>query len=358
MENDKKAYREESEQMLKRQANMIEKLKDENKSYCKEMLKNNKEQKKVAEVKKALGDSYTEISQIKDKIEKEVALHKQLDDQMKTVQKTMIEKKRMISSGSQSGLTGGQNQTDQNSKKIKILENRLEKANQKFNETIAQNKVMREEIDNLRKEKVIFENLYSKLDKQVQQKRSQMNDIMEIANNTYEERDKIQEKLAGMITQSEKEQAEFDREIKAVQDLIEKDDNMQNKINVNVDMNQIENKRVHEMTQSMGRGVSESSGATGVAALKDPNSHAVRTLKELKNQKIDSYEEAFTKIMSATGITDLNQLTKTFIQAEEKNFAMFKFVNELNSEIENFETQIFEMQSEIDRNLAEGGQDS
>ena len=91
----------------------------------------------MAEVKKALGDSYTEISQIKDKIEKEVALHKQLDDQMKTVQKTMIEKKRMISSGSQSGLTGGQNQTDQNSKKIKILENRLEKANQKFNETIA-----------------------------------------------------------------------------------------------------------------------------------------------------------------------------------------------------------------------------
>lgn len=62
--------------------------------------------------------------------------------------------------------------------------------------------------------------------------------------------------------------------------------------------------------------------------------------------------------MSATGITDLDELTRLFIQGEEKNFAMFKFVNELNSEIENFETQIFEMQSEIDRNLAEGGQDS
>ena len=49
---------------------------------------------------------------------------------------------------------------------------------------------------------------------------------------------------------------------------------------------------------------------------------------------------------------------KTFIQAEEKNFAIFKFVNELNIEIENYETQIFEMQSEIDKNLAEGGQDS
>lgn len=78
----------------------------------------------------------------------------------------------------------------------------------------------------------------------------------------------------------------------------------------------------------------------------------------MKNSKIESYEEAFTKIMSATGISDLSQLTRTFIQAEEKNFAMFKFVNELNSEIENFETQIFEMQCEIDRNLAEGGEDS
>lgn len=62
--------------------------------------------------------------------------------------------------------------------------------------------------------------------------------------------------------------------------------------------------------------------------------------------------------MSATGINDIDQLVKTFIQAEEKNFAIFKFVNELNLEIENYETQIFEMQSEIDKNLAEGGQDS
>jgi predicted RNase H-like nuclease (RuvC/YqgF family) len=62
--------------------------------------------------------------------------------------------------------------------------------------------------------------------------------------------------------------------------------------------------------------------------------------------------------MQATGINDIDQIVKTFIQAEEKNFAIFKFVNELNIEIENYETQIFEMQSEIDKNLAEGGQDS
>jgi len=83
-----------------------------------------------------------------------------------------------------------------------------------------------------------------------------------------------------------------------------------------------------------------------------------QTLKELMGVKISSYQEAFTKLMAAIGIRDIQLLVTAFIQGEEKNFAMFKFVNELNNEIENYETQILEMQSEIDKNLAEGGQDS
>lgn len=90
-------------------------------------------------------------------------------------------------------------------KQIKILENRLEKANSKFNESIAQNKVMREDIDNLRKEKVIFENVYTKLENQLGGKRRDVGNIIEVANSSYEERDKVQEKLATLISQSEKE---------------------------------------------------------------------------------------------------------------------------------------------------------
>jgi predicted RNase H-like nuclease (RuvC/YqgF family) len=62
--------------------------------------------------------------------------------------------------------------------------------------------------------------------------------------------------------------------------------------------------------------------------------------------------------MQATGISDLELLVNKFIKGEEQNFALFKFVNELNSEIDNYETQIFEMQSEIDRNLQDCGHDS
>lgn len=49
-------------------------------------------------------------------------------------------------------------------KQIKILENRLDKANQKYNETIAINRDLKDVIDSLRKERVIFDNLYKKLE--------------------------------------------------------------------------------------------------------------------------------------------------------------------------------------------------
>ena len=58
----------------------------------------------------------------------------------------------------------------------------------------------------------------------------------------------------------------------------------------------------------------------------------------MTKEKITDIEELFNKVMRATGINDLELLVKNFIQGEEKNFALFKFVNELNSEIENFET--------------------
>jgi chromosome segregation ATPase len=76
MENDKKAYVEESEQMLKRQGNLIEKLKAENKQYCKDTVKNSKDQKRVTDVNKTTNQCSSEIANLKDAIDNEIALHK------------------------------------------------------------------------------------------------------------------------------------------------------------------------------------------------------------------------------------------------------------------------------------------
>merc|ERR1719407_426515 len=50
-------------------------------------------------------------------------------------------------------------------KQIRQLENRLEKALVKFNEALAHNKELRQEIDGLRRERVVFDSIYKKLER-------------------------------------------------------------------------------------------------------------------------------------------------------------------------------------------------
>jgi chromosome segregation ATPase len=87
------------------------------------------------------------------------------------------------------------------------LESRLEKANHRFNEAVNANKTLREQIDGLRRERVIFESIYKRLEGELQKKRKDMANIIEIANSAYEERDKAQEKLALLMKRAEREAA-------------------------------------------------------------------------------------------------------------------------------------------------------
>ena len=114
---------------------------------------------------------------------------------IKILTNEIVEQKRK-----QKGVNGTQERHSQLHKQIKILENRLDKANQKFNEAIAHNKSLRENIDSLRRERVIFDNIYRKLEKELHNKRKDMANIIEIANSAYEERDRAQEKLAILIS--------------------------------------------------------------------------------------------------------------------------------------------------------------
>ena len=111
---------------------------------------------------------------------------------------------------------------------MKVLESRLVKSNTKFNEALAVNKEMRDQIDGFRKEKLVFETLYTRMEKNLANKRKNMAEIIEVANSAYEERDRTQEKLAGLISQGDKEAAEFTKEVKAVEDLLGHDDHLEN----------------------------------------------------------------------------------------------------------------------------------
>ena len=160
-----------------------------------------------------------------------------------------------------------------------------------------------------------------------------MANIIEIANSAYEERDRAQEKLAMLIQQAEREKTEFEKEMTQVTNLIQKDKQMQELMKLKeTEKGELERMTLNKSEALDDKGRSTSKGRNAWTASKEKAQNAVSM------EKAESYEEAFAKIEAATGIHDIDVLVQNFIQAEEKNFTLFKFVNELSNEIENLET--------------------
>ena len=71
-------------------------------------------------------------------------------------------------------------------------------------------------------------------------------------------------------------------------------------------------------------------------------------------EKVENYGEAFQKIQQATGISDIDELVNAFIDAEDQNFSLYNYVNELNAEVEKLEEQIKETKADIEKYKGQG----
>ena len=79
---------------------------------------------------------------------------------------------------------------------------------------------------------------------------------------------------------------------------------------------------------------------------------------EAESDKPVAYDEVFAKIQAATGITHVEELVAAFVSAEDHNFSMFNYVNELNQEAEKLEEQAAELQQEIQRHTGAGASEN
>ena len=141
---------------------MIDKLKNDN-EQLKEELQLEKRHAKVydsvsaqAQIAKLqdTGDMYTR------KIELEKRRIEELDKQMEIMHKKIWEQRQKMG-----GVNASRETNQAIAKQIQILENRLDKALKRYNEALANNKRLRENIDNLRRERLVFDQIYRKLEK-------------------------------------------------------------------------------------------------------------------------------------------------------------------------------------------------
>ena len=154
-----------------------------------------------------------------------------------------------------------------------------------------------------------------------------MANIIELANTAYEERDRAQDMLATLLQKQEQEKAEYDKEMDSVQKMIEK----QKTYNEHLKAKEEEKESLEQFAP----------------VIEDDQPRALQVPKERDRQqaqmeKLEAFEEAFAKIEAATKMRDIDELVNHFIAAEEQNFKLFEFVNNMSNDIETLEKQIQE----------------
>lgn len=287
------------------------------------------------------GDRYTR------KIEQEKRRIQELETQIGNLTASIERSRRK-----RGDARGNKSSSVQIKKDVRLLENKLDKGLIRYNDSLSNNKDLREKIENARRDRMVFDGIYKKLERQLHEKKKVLALIIEESNDAYEARDKSQAEMQALKQRADKEQAEFEVEYQELGKLIEADRTIKdrqmlgNQASADNSEADIGHRGNLSMTQESNLKRKVARGAWNIA--KD------KAQMHLSSEKVQSYEEAFQQIQKATGITDIDELVTKFVEAEDKNFSLFNFVNELNSEIERLEMLIADVKSQIETFKGQG----
>ncbi|XP_071864031.1 coiled-coil domain-containing protein 63 [Bombus fervidus] len=206
----------------------------------------------------------------------------------------------------------------QQNKMVYILENRLEVATKRFNVVVAQNKKLREEIENILKERSQFTILWNKLINQLNAGKQIINDLIEQATIAFNQRDEELNKIQALRERGLRDLKAHVSEMCELQRTMDNEMKLQEFLGVKGqyrEMGDLNAKRAAERKAKM----------------------------EEKQDKIENYKNILQLIKEFTGVHDINKLIAYFIKQEEENFALFSYVNELNDELEGLQSRMAQL---------------
>lgn len=269
-----------------------------------------------------------DIEKIKQEIINHMTAKKDIDDKIKERQANLLMIKNEMG-----GLNATQQLQERYEKHIKILENRLDKANQKFNESIEYDKKLRAEIDKLRKERFFFENIYKRLEKELEKVRKEISTNLEETYKNYEARDKNQEEFENLKAQMIKKESDYTNMISEIA----------NEQNI-----------LYNRKKSMER-----KELKNLKNEENINSNAKNYAKKLKNEQYEQQQEnlrekyqnlkyKFEKLIEFTDKSNVKEFCEKFKKNSQKNYELFQSISMLSSDAKKIESEIKEMEEEIE----------
>lgn len=331
MEGDRAAYTEESQNLIRKQKSTIGQLESEKQELLKELrLAESRSNQDKDDVNT---DTLVTLSEVKEEnendIEEEKKMHIELDAQVREWEKRIKGQHKNMG-----GVHMSSQHTVQMQKTLRTLENRLDQSKQSFCKQLAENARQRDEIESLRVERNRFDTLYKKLEKELSQLQKKKGELIENSTQAYDARDEAQAKIILLKEKADKDLQQHQAEMKELLRIIDHDRNLREFMGI--------------------KGQERQEDPQLVAWRQKKEAQEAERKKESQEDSVETYEMAFERIRELTGEDDLDLLVNRFIEVEDRNFALFNFVNEQNNEIEALNEQIADIRNEIEKFKLQG----
>ncbi|GCB67774.1 hypothetical protein scyTo_0015155, partial [Scyliorhinus torazame] len=188
----------------------------------------------------------------------------------------------------------------------------------KFNTILTENRKLREEINILRVNKEIYTKLYNKLSTKLQEQKKIMKEIVEESVQAYDQRMEAETRIHAVKERSAKDILLYNTEIKELMRIIDHEAKLKDFMLI----------KFRQLTRE-----DHSKDKVGK-----------KTAQEIE---YEAYEEVHNQLKHVTGKDNLYSLGPEFVATEEKNYALFNFINEINIQLEQKQEKIQNIKNDI-----------
>ncbi|TGZ55442.1 hypothetical protein CRM22_010404 [Opisthorchis felineus] len=259
---------------------------------------------------------------LQEQIDAEKATHMDLDAKIRSMEKKVNEMKIKLG-----GTMGSDDTLRRVRTKLTTLENRLVHVLKSYNEEVGKNMQLRSEIDTLRMQRAKFDQIYRKLEQTLSKQRTAIGQLIEATAQAYEQREDATQRIQQLTEKAEKDTQQHNNEMKELVRLIDHDRKLKHFMKIKA----TERQEDPQLTAWKAKRIQEA----------DERHAEVDKL-------IDNYEQAFDRMLEVMEEANPENLVQGFLEKEDRNFALFNYVNETNAEIERLNEENENLAAEID----------
>jgi chromosome segregation ATPase len=231
---------------------------------------------------------------------------------------------------------------NEHTRRIRALENKLDKAMIKFNEAQSIRKTYEQIVKRLKEERVGFDNQLSAIERTLAAKQRDFDELMLLQGDANHAKEAALSELDRVRAGYHEERAKREKELRNIHQMAQSRRTIIERM-----------KNRERMRQQLG-----SSGAKGSEVSDSPPGSPPKTLGgdrvDLKG-KIEVFESAFRKIKEATGVSDVNEVIQKIISQESSTENLISLTRENQAKIESLNEQKRRLKARVEEVKYSGG---